>query len=154
MSLSRLRLASRNRLQRLSRALAPWLLSSAACGGFSSPPSRAEPDAGDAASATDAALETGDALGDAPSDAFSMGTDASAATCNPAVNATTAPCLVAGGGLFVSPTGSDANDGSPDHPFATVGHALHAANPTGRVYICGGSYTERVALQAGATADL
>jgi hypothetical protein len=133
--------------------LAPLLLSTAACGGFSPPAPHPESDAGDAGLSTDVADAEVDAANDAPSDASPTGIDA-APTCNPAVDPTTAPCLVAGGGLFVSPTGSDANDGSPDHPFATVGHALHVANPTGRLYICGGSYSERIALQAGATANL
>ena len=35
-----------------------------------------------------------------------------------------------------------------------MGHALSAANPSGRVYICGGQYAERVALASGATANL
>ena len=74
------------------------------------------------------------------------------AVCNPATDPTAPPCLA--GALFVAPGGSDTSDGSAAHPFATVGHALAQPNLVGRIYICQGQYTERVALAFPAVADL
>ena len=109
----------------------------------------ATPTAADA-STTDAAW--GDADG-GPTDAADVEASPTApAKCDPATDPTAPPCLT--GALFVSTSGSDTNDGTPQRPFATVGYALHQPNPVGRIYICKGQYTERVALSATAVANL
>ena len=97
-----------------------------------------------------AAPDEGSGLADAPADAADA-----AAACDPTADPTLAACLTSESGLFVSTAGSDTvGDGSPAHPFATVGHALGAPNPAGRIYVCGGQYSERVALAPGAAANL
>src|SRR5579872_2417940 len=59
---------------------------------------------------------------------------ADGATCNPTEEPASEPCLVADAyGVFVSNAGSDANDGSMAHPFATIGHALTHAGGKARV---------------------
>lgn len=116
-------------------------LAASACPGFVPRPSF-EP--ADAQGASDGAADAADAE-----------PDVAPAVCDPSADPTTAACLTSGNGLFVSPAGSDAaGDGSPAHPFATVGHALHTPNSAGRIYICAGLYTEHVALAPGATANL
>lgn len=51
------------------------------------------------------------------------------------------PCVVGDGyGIFVSPTGSDVapGNGTKEHPFATLGHAMDVAETANkRVYACG-----------------
>ena len=65
------------------------------------------------------------------------------------------PCVVADGyGVFVSPAGSDSSpgDGSKEHPFATVGHAMdQAVTGAKRVYACGTFSAEQ--LVVGSTRD-
>lgn len=53
-------------------------------------------------------------------------------------------------GVFVSPAGSDANDGSQDKPALTIGHALSIANGK-PVYACAGGtpYQEALIVPAG-----
>ncbi len=46
--------------------------------------------------------------------------------------------------VFVSPTGSDAGDGSLTHPYRSIAQGLSAARPGTTVYLRGGSYTEQV----------
>jgi hypothetical protein len=134
------------RTSHITRAtLALFALAASACPGFTPHPSTEPDDAG----------ETADGSADAPSDGAAATSDATANACDPSTDPTTAACLTPDDGLFVSSSGSDTEgDGSPAHPFATVGHALHAPNSAERIYICGGQYTERVALAAGATANL
>jgi hypothetical protein len=64
----------------------------------------------------------------------------------------TDPCVVADGlGIFVSPTGSDSSpaDGSKEHPFGTIGHAMDTAESGGkRVYACGTFTGEQLAVGA------
>jgi hypothetical protein len=49
-------------------------------------------------------------------------------------------------GLFVSPTGNDSNIGTRDHPFLTIDKAVSTVQPGGTVFIRGGTYNERIAL--------
>jgi len=56
-----------------------------------------------------------------------------------------ADCLVDAFGVFVSPTGDDANDGTKAKPFKTLEKALGASRP--RIAICEGSYAEVLDIQ-------
>jgi len=96
-----------------------------------------------------------DAAIDVEANVIDAAPEADVPTCDPSTDPTAAACLTASHGLFVSAAGSDTSgDGSPTYPFATVGRALHTYNPAGRIYICQGMYTERVALDASAAANL
>ena len=54
--------------------------------------------------------------------------------------------------LFVSvSTGNDANTGTRQHPFATIGAALAAADSGRVVRVAGGTYMERVTLRSNLT---
>jgi hypothetical protein len=60
---------------------------------------------------------------------------------------------VAGGAqYYVSPTGNDSNDGSQDHPFATIQKAANAVTPGSIVYVLPGTYTTPVVVQTDGTA--
>jgi hypothetical protein len=65
------------------------------------------------------------------------------------------PCVIAEKyGVFVAPAangGSDSGDGSREHPYATIGHALVNLGSTSRVYVCGATYPE--ALLVGTSFD-
>jgi len=77
-------------------------------------------------------------------------------TCSPNTDDPSGdPCVIADGlGVFVAPTGSDTapGDGTKEHPFQTVGHAMDVAE-TGvkRVYACG-TFTQEQ-LVVGASRD-
>ena len=49
-------------------------------------------------------------------------------------------------GVFVSPTGSDANAGTKAAPFQTIGKALASVGTLTRVYVCEGTYGEDVSM--------
>lgn len=57
--------------------------------------------------------------------------------------------------LYVSPDGSDANDGSMNAPFATVGKAVEAVEPGGTILVHAGTYylTERIKVPEKATSE-
>ena len=67
------------------------------------------------------------------------------------------PCVVADGlGVFVSPAGNDASpgDGSKEHPFGTIDHAMVvAAAGSKRVYACGTFTAANQAVNAPSTVD-
>jgi hypothetical protein len=48
--------------------------------------------------------------------------------------------------LFVAPSGNDANSGTAESPFRTIGHATELATPGNTVIIRGGTYAEKVRL--------
>lgn len=50
------------------------------------------------------------------------------------------PCVTDSVGIFVSSTGSDANDGSKAKPVATIGKALSLIGTKPRIYVCEGNY--------------
>jgi hypothetical protein len=55
-------------------------------------------------------------------------------------------------GVFVSPSGSDANSGTRAAPVQTIGHGMDLAKAAGkRVYVCTGSFAEQ--LTVGASRD-
>ena len=54
-------------------------------------------------------------------------------------------CLVDSFGLFVSPTGDDANDGSKAKPVKTIGRALGTTRS--RIVVCEGTYPETIDIQ-------
>ncbi len=54
-------------------------------------------------------------------------------------------CLVDAFGIFVSPTGDDANDGTKAKPVKTIGKAL--GTPRGRIVVCEGTYPETLDIQ-------
>lgn len=50
-------------------------------------------------------------------------------------------------GVFVTPNGSDAGDGTRTRPFATIQHGIDVAKKIGkRVYVCAGSFSESLEL--------
>lgn len=53
---------------------------------------------------------------------------------------------------YVSPTGSDANDGTVERPFRTIGAAAAGLEPGDTLRIRGGTYAERVTFEASGTA--
>lgn len=55
--------------------------------------------------------------------------------------------------FYVAPDGSDTNEGSMDHPWATVNHAAHVLMPGDTVYIRGGTYplTEQIRAKHSGT---
>jgi hypothetical protein len=55
-------------------------------------------------------------------------------------------CLVDSFGVFVSPSGDDANAGTKDKPVKTIGKALSMGR--GRVVVCEGTYTESLEIKA------
>ncbi len=48
-----------------------------------------------------------------------------------------------------NPAADDANDGSPEHPFATINAAAQVATPGTRVLIHAGTYRETVSPRLG-----
>jgi hypothetical protein len=74
-------------------------------------------------------------------------TDCLANTDDPSVD----PCVVTDGlGAFVSPTGNDTTgDGSKEHPFGSIGHAM---DTSARVYACG-TFTGEQLVVSGTTRD-
>ena len=66
-------------------------------------------------------------------------------------------CLVDSFGVFVSPSGDDANAGTKDKPVKTIGKALQSARP--RIVVCEGEYagsldvTRAVEIYGGTSCD-
>jgi len=54
---------------------------------------------------------------------------------------------------YVSPSGDDANDGSLDHPFATIQKAAQAVAPGSIVHVLPGSYTGPIVVKTNGTAE-
>jgi hypothetical protein len=75
---------------------------------------------------TSEAGAAGDAGADSEAGAMSEGGAVDAAVaCDPTGDPSTQPCaLTAAVGVFVSAAASDANDGSKELPFATIGYAI------------------------------
>jgi hypothetical protein len=70
----------------------------------------------------------------------------------PSVSSTITP--VAGGkAYYVAPSGSDANDGSKDHPFASIQKAADEVTPGSVVHVLPGTYTDSVLVENDGTAD-
>src|SRR6266700_1631474 len=60
-----------------------------------------------------------------------------------------------GGGkaYYVSPSGNDQNDGSRDHPFATIQKAADVVTPGSVVHVLPGTYTDAVLVETDGTAN-
>jgi hypothetical protein len=62
--------------------------------------------------------------------------------------------LPAGGkASYVSASGSDTNDGTQTHPFATIQHAADVATPGTTVHVLPGTYTQPVKVENDGTAS-
>src|SRR5882672_5183295 len=92
---------------------------------------------------------------DAPTDAGDeRGAETSGTTadgsCDPTKSPLDDPCVVVEAyGVFVSPTGSDANQGTRPAPVLTIGRGMDVAKAAGkRVYVCAGSYAEQLVVAA------
>jgi hypothetical protein len=80
-----------------------------------------------------------------------LGSLAPARIGRPAPAATTpAPGV---GNFYVSAEGSDSNDGSRNHPWATISHAGLAAVPGSTIHVAPGVYREAVATAASGTRE-
>jgi len=77
----------------------------------------------------------------------------SAASCDETSAPSEDPCVITDAlGVFVSPSGDDAGDGTRAHPLATMGAALTLAKSAGkRVYACTGTFAS--ALTIGVNVD-
>jgi len=67
--------------------------------------------------------------------------------CDP--SAPVATCVPPSKGVFVSTSGDDGNTGNQDSPFKTLGKALvaaAAADPATPIFVCGGTYHERLVV--------
>lgn len=73
--------------------------------------------------------------------------------CNPDDDVKNQPrCVVSSFGIFVDATnGDDANAGTKEAPFRSIGHALGTLGGKSRVYVCGGTYAEHVVVSAPAS---
>src|SRR5947209_3887284 len=69
--------------------------------------------------------------------------------CDPSPSASTCGITDARG-VFAAPAasgGSDTNDGTREHPVASIAHALDLAKAASKnVYVCAGSYAEHVVV--------
>jgi hypothetical protein len=77
--------------------------------------------------------------------------DADAPICNPMTTPSQDPCIVDDRyGVFVAPTGNDANAGTRLSPVLTIGHAMElAVGLVGRrVFVCAGTYAEKLAVRS------
>ena len=63
--------------------------------------------------------------------------------------ASTPPPTSAGSALYVSPSGSDSNDGSASHPFATIQKAANSATPGVTVHVAAGIYQAVTTSKSG-----
>jgi Protein of unknown function (DUF1565) len=63
------------------------------------------------------------------------------------------PAQALGNALYVSPDGSDTNDGSQAHPFATIQKAVNSVTPGMTVHVLPGVYTQPVTITTSGTAD-
>jgi hypothetical protein len=104
------------------------------------------------ATSDDAGIDGGDG-----SAGIDSGDSGDGASCDPTQPPSASPCVIAEAyGVFVAPSGSDANgDGSRAAPFATIGHGIAAASARSvRVYVCGATgvrYDEHVRLTDGSS---
>jgi hypothetical protein len=75
---------------------------------------------------------------------------ADAAACDATKAPSEDPCVVDEAyGVFVSPSGSDANPGTRPAPVLTIGHGMDLAKAAGkRVYVCAGSFAEPLVVAA------
>jgi hypothetical protein len=55
--------------------------------------------------------------------------------------------------LYVSPSGDDDNDGTKDHPFATISHAAQKVSPGTVVYVLPGTYNEAITIKKSGSED-
>ena len=105
------------------------------------------------ASTLDAAVDVSVGATDAGTGVDATAPIEAAAACDPDASPHDAPCVVAlGNGVFVAPppAGSDAlGTGTASSPYATIGYALAHSNGANRLYVCGGSFSEAVAIDAG-----
>ena len=85
-----------------------------------------------------------DSIADAKPDADPIPTD-----CLTPTDPTKNPekCLVDSFGVFVSPTGDDAKDGSKANPFKTIGKALGTSRS--RIVVCEGDYSGSLDISRG-----
>src|SRR6266568_5002114 len=60
--------------------------------------------------------------------------------------------VVGGKAYYVSPAGNDQNDGSKDHPFATIQKAADVVTPGSVVHVLPGTYNESVIVETDGTA--
>ena len=62
-------------------------------------------------------------------------------------------CVDDGVGIFVSPSGNDGSDGRRSSPVASIGKGLELTRSRGlsRVYVCDGTYAQRVEISAAVT---
>jgi hypothetical protein len=60
-------------------------------------------------------------------------------------------CPATGDCRYVSTVGSDSNDGSARHPWATIQHAVNRVNPGETVIVGDGTYAETVKIWRGGT---
>ncbi len=67
--------------------------------------------------------------------------------------ASTPPPTSSGPALYVSPSGSDSNDGSSAHPFATINKAANAATPGMTVHVAPGAYGSVTTSTSGSSSQ-
>ena len=82
----------------------------------------------------------------AVSSADNSKTASAAVTVSPAP---TPPPTSSGPALYVSPSGSDSNDGSSAHPFATINKAANTATPGMTVHVAPGTYQAVTTSKSG-----
>ena len=77
-------------------------------------------------------------------------TEASPSACDSSKPPHDDPCVIdAAYGVFVSPTGSDANPGTKSAPVRTIGQGMDLAKAAGkRAYVCAGSFAEQLVVAA------
>ena len=71
----------------------------------------------------------------------------------PTVAPTQTQPTAGGKAYYVSPDGDDKNDGTQDHPFATIQQAADVITPGSIVHVLPGTYTDTVTLKTDGTAD-
>lgn len=92
----------------------------------------------------------GDAEGGGVEAQAEGGADAVPADCDPAAEPKDAPkCVVSDFGVFVDATGgADSNPGTRESPVKSLGAALGKLGGKSRVYVCEGTYAEKIDLTA------
>jgi hypothetical protein len=68
------------------------------------------------------------------------------ATLPPVIGENASPPATGGKAFYVSPQGNDTNDGSQQHPFATIQKAARVVTPGTTVHVLPGTYTQPVKL--------
>jgi parallel beta-helix repeat protein len=69
------------------------------------------------------------------------------------LESTSSGALAGGQNYYVSPQGSDGNDGSSKHPWMTIEHASSRLLPSDTVHVLPGLYRGRIATSASGLAD-